>query len=317
MRALLTGFAEASGKVWVYMPKKEPFTIFPENIAFEKYLYAVSDDKVDRDDVVERKFFAVVDGLIPPIVRDMEARKLLGIRERQHLAFYAAVQLVRTPAYRDSLKTVYSGLNERQLVEHMNKTFKNLPEELDPNTFEPVPMTEKSHQNNFVMNILNESSQKWEMFALRKWRVLHTQKTAFVTSSIGLGFDLIGQSASTTMNITDKNSLIYFPLSAKMALEMSTPMSNGRELLSEVQHVEASGFAVRVINRIVAYCADRFVIANNNGYKPPSIWCKGGMTITPATPLPPVEKHEPGAATMEGETNGTEEGVLSDGHSAQ
>lgn len=293
MRALLTGFADSRGRVWVYRPdKKEPFAVFPENIAVEKYLYAVSDDKVDRDDIVEREFFSVIDAPIPGIVRELHARKRLGLDYRQQLAVFAAAQLVRTPAYRDSLKAVYSGLNERQLVEHMKKTCKDLPENVDPTTFDPVPMNARSHQHNFVINILNETKLKWEMLGLRKWRVLHTDDPAFVTSSFGLGVDRVGQGSGDTVNVADKNAVIYLPLSAKMVLEMSTPMSNGRELLLEVEHVDASGFEVRNINRIVAFCADRFVIANSEKFSPPTVWCKGGITITPATPLPQSEKKE-------------------------
>jgi hypothetical protein len=139
-----------------------------------------------------------------------------------------------------------------------------------------------SQQNYFVMNALNEIVLKWKMLGLRVWRILHTKDPSFITSSIGLGFDSTGN--GDTITIGDKDALIYFPLSATIALEVSRPVHSAREM--DVEHINATAFAARHINKLVAFNANKFVFANNDKFHPPKGWCQFGMSITPAKPLP-------------------------------
>src|SRR4051812_42513438 len=107
-RGLLRGFAvPGTEKVWVYFPNRPPFDTFVENIACEKYLYAVGDENESRNVMVEERFFAEIDQPISRIVKNMQAHKVLDPDDRKSLAFFIAAQTARTPAYRDGLKVVY------------------------------------------------------------------------------------------------------------------------------------------------------------------------------------------------------------------
>ena len=213
------------------------------------------------------------------VAHSLRKRKTVSLSDREELAKFTALQLARTPAFRDALAKTYGGYNEREIAEHIQATFKILPPGYDASTFSAIPMSESAMKNFFLGSVLDETLQKAPLFAVRNFRILHAPlDCSFITSSFGLGFAASATDVAS-INVSHKDVIIYLPLASDLVVEMSGFIP--RRKIEQVPHVNVNAFIVREINRRVAYNADQFVVANHSYLRLKEPWGSGYITTSP------------------------------------
>ncbi|MBI3830949.1 MAG: DUF4238 domain-containing protein [Planctomycetes bacterium] len=277
-KVILRGFDnEKTEQVWTYFPNREPFKQSIHDAAAENGLYLIQDNGERKDPGLET-FFSIMEGRLGDVIRALQQKKMLGIEEREKIGQYVALQIVRTPAYKNALLDSFSGMNERQLTEHIEKTFDHVPTGINSNDVPETPPTPESRHAFFLGNLLDEITKKWPQLALRKYRVLHTTAAyPFITSSSGIGIDCM--EGNETVSFSDEHAIIFLPLSSTIAVEMTGFVRNRTDLFAP--HVKATSIGVKEVNNAVAYSTDRYVIGSGPNYKLPKVWCKSGMKVTP------------------------------------
>jgi len=281
---ILRGFAIQGGvadRVWVYRPDRQPVVQSIKDTAVKSFLYASKDSgkwNMDAEEVLSK-----LESLIPPIIDDLKQKRPLYIKERETLAKFIALQLMRTPLYRASMLKRFSHWNTIDIGKFMESSFPGAPKS-NWHDFEPGPQDDASSRVLFLVKMFDELLRKYPALAFRRWTILHARDDCpFVTSSCGYAVNTMVQ-GKPAVNLHDPDLILYLPLTARMTIEIMGPpqKENVRRRMRpvDVPHVNCSRDKINAINQCMAYNADSFVVADRDGMKFTPGWGRGEMEIT-------------------------------------
>ncbi|MEN9340274.1 MAG: hypothetical protein RIQ62_1586, partial [Bacteroidota bacterium] len=98
--------SEKPGFVWFYQRREEPILVSTSNLAKERHLYSFIDERGEQNTDLETAFTemeVVVSGTIEKLNMS-DGSILISAQEKSELAYFLAMQFVRTPAFRNTLE---------------------------------------------------------------------------------------------------------------------------------------------------------------------------------------------------------------------
>jgi len=92
--------------VWMYQRRKEPIFVNIDNTAKERHLYSFMDENGQYNTELESTLaeMEMVTSKIFKKLNKVEGPIFISAQEKSELAYFLAMQITRTPAFRDSLK---------------------------------------------------------------------------------------------------------------------------------------------------------------------------------------------------------------------
>jgi len=263
------------------------FRTKPENIAHEKYLYAIEQsDKTNYEKEGLERAFAEFEGMVAPVIRELSLNKTIPEgRDYSILINYIALMICRVPIMIKtfaesiikiadmSIKMATSNEEKYQmLLEDLKKNgyeIKNYPDYEEFKEFlYSDRYTTDVNQNYKLKTIIDSTNLLIPILAQRKWSYL------FVDETLG-GFIC---SDNPVALVSKLKPTFYHRQGFAMAnTEVSMPLSKNVAIVGKFEGNEESGFAspkgLAVLNsrtgmysnRFIFSATDDFIFLNENG----------------------------------------------------
>jgi hypothetical protein len=196
--------------------KEKVFSVRIENIASEKYFY---DTDKGKNQIVERmlgRLESIFNAAYSKLLRTEDIGSL-SLRERAAIAYFVAIQDLRTREFREFFKDMAKQLKEKLSGYKMTEGFKKQLETMQGEK------AAKAMQLKFMV-----SNADWyaKIVAAMKWMLLVNEtKLPFWTSDQPINrHNDIDQSPYGNLGLLSKGIQIYFPLSTKISLLFCDPI---------------------------------------------------------------------------------------------
>lgn len=274
-RTYLEGFCVNSEMLYVYDKKREIYwKQKPSEIAFEKDFYLVKDENglnnLNYEDALER-----IESCFPSLKEKLQDYELLDFNQKEELAFFICLQMVRTPYFRD----FYTDLNNQLYRKSLKKILfdpAKVKEKFDRFLGEEIPLSEyelfisKVQSESISLNFskhelvhftLTIALELYPILIQMKWEIHHAINGAFFITSDNPVIQDIPISPYNKMPraFLNPGSAKIFPLSKEMCF-----IAYGK---SDSQiHNNIDSDLVNDVNIRVAANSNRFIYGNDLDY---------------------------------------------------
>jgi hypothetical protein len=257
------------------------FVIKPENIACINNLYMIeqtTETNYSKDEL--EKAFAIFDGLVAPVIREINEKKKLPDDEKGYslLLNFIAFMICRNPIMIEQLlqpmkevttisleMALASKGNYQKLLEGMaNNGFdiENYPEyEKVKEFFDNNKFVAEISQNYKLKTIIDSTNMLIPLLAKRKWSL-------FLTEDANGGFICSDNPVALVPKATIPD--FYSPGFAMANTEISMPLSKNVAIIGRFEGVEEVGFAttrvLATINSRTGMYSDRFIFSSTDDF---------------------------------------------------
>lgn len=245
--------------------------------AVKKHFYSIEKEDGSRDPRVESEFLSKIDRLIPLLVGDLRKGLIFNEINRSNLAVVTAIMMNRTLDFHEGINRVEGGLIKKlsQMMVRTEDDAARLIQEWrleDPDTPEISPkelfeffrkgrFKVKIHRNRSIEHLIQLSPELANVFANLNVIVLHApEKAAFITTDRPV---VVMPPRDTSeipkwggVGLLTPGALKFFPLASDLAIIFGEPGSKFR-------HTSLSQKEVKVVNSIIGYMTDRFMIGRD------------------------------------------------------
>lgn len=269
-RFYLDGFVDSSDgrSLWVYdKVSGRVMQSSPRKAGLERHFYSFSQADGMRDSTNVENALASIENQAAPVLRKLMAKEPLDNRERSIVAYFAALTLVRVPAFRSAVEKFEAEVLKRaaQLMAGRGG-FDSIPvattartavgrakEALKRGEFEVVVSPERS------LKALLVAEKVASVVHQMTWVVVGTKgKLRYVTSDNPITYDIPEPSApAAPIGLTHPKVELTFPLSATKVL-----VGHWQGPHPALYRAKATENMVRAINRQTVAGARRFVFAS-------------------------------------------------------
>lgn len=287
---------EKPGFVWMYQRGEDPIFVNINNVAKERHLYSFTDEDGQYNTELESAL-AEMEAVASKIFEKLnkaEGPILITAQEKLELAYFLAMQVARTPAFRDSLKqqaAEFAKLHMQMLVSNkdafthaVNKVKKERPnipdvsfEEMQEFIFGEKYTIEMGNKNYFLKQAIQLGNHIYPTIMMKDMFILKSKSVEFITSDYpvaliphpgvpafyGGGFLMSG---------------ILIPIGTNTALFCKNP-GNPKEPPKKDEQIplgyrEASSAQAREVNKITINHAERFLFGATSDQKIKEIFDK-------------------------------------------
>ena len=275
--------------VWMYQRGETPIFVNINNVAKERHLYSFTDEKGQYNTDLESALaeMEVIASKIFEKINKAEGPILISAQEKSELSYFLAMQVARTPAFRDSLKqqsAEFAKLRMQMLVSNkdafnhaVNEAKKEKPdmpdisfEEMQKFIFGEKYTIEMGNKNYFLKQAIQLGDHIYPTIMMKDMFILKSKSVEFITSDYpvaliphpgvpafyGGGFLMSG---------------ILIPIGTNTVLFCKNP-DNPKEPQKKDEAIslgyrEAPPVQVREVNKITINHAERFLFAASNDVK--------------------------------------------------
>lgn len=280
---------EKSEFVWMYQREEDTIFVNINNAAKERHLYSFIDEKGQYNTELESAL-AEMEAIASKIfekINKAEGPILISAQEKSELAYFLAMQVVRTPAFRGSLKQqaaefrkiAYANacLNKdtfNHVLQNVKKEKLDMPdvnfEEMQEFIFGEKYTIEMGNKNYFLKQTIQLGDHIYPTVIMKDMFILKSKSVEFITSDYpvtlishpgvpafyGGGFLMSG---------------ILIPIGTNTALFCKNP-DNPKEPPKKDEPIllgywEAPPIKAREVNKITINHAERFLFSANNDIK--------------------------------------------------
>lgn len=285
-------FFQSSDKpefVWMYRRGEEPIFVNIDNVAKERHLYSFTDENGQYNTELESAL-AEMEAVASKIFEKFnkaEGPMLISAQEKSELAYFLAMQVARTPAFRDSLKqqaAEFAKLHMQMLasnkdafnhvLQEVKKEKPDMPdvsfEEMQEFIFGEKYTIEMGNKNYFLKQAIQLRDHIYPTIMMKDMFILKSKSVEFITSDYpvaliphpgvpafyGGGFLMSG---------------ILIPIGTNTALFYKNP-DNPKEPPKKDEQIplgyqEAPPVQAREVNKITINHAERFLFGASNDTK--------------------------------------------------
>jgi len=287
---------EKPGFVWFYQRGEEPILVNTNNVAKERHLYSFTDENGQYNTDLEAALaeMEVVASKIFEKLNKAEEPILISAQEKSELAYFLAMQVARTPAFRNTLKqqaAEFAKLHMQMLasnkgafnhaVEEAKKEKPDMPEvsyeEMREFIFGEKYTIDMGNKNYFLKQAIQVGDHIYPTIMMKDMFILKSKSVEYITSDYpvnliphpgvpafyGGGFLMSG---------------ILIPIGTHTALFCKNP-DNPKEPPKKEEQVplgyrEAPPAQAREVNKITINHADRFLFGAVSNQKIKEIFDK-------------------------------------------
>lgn len=187
--------------VWMYQREKKPIFININNVAKERHLYSFKDKNGQYNTELESAL-AEMEGVASKIfdkLNQAESPIIISVQEKKELSYFLAMQVARTPAFRESLKqqaaeflkihTKMLASNKDVFMHVLNEAKKEKPdipdvsfEEMRKFIFEDKYTIEMGNKNYFLKQAIKLGDYIYPSIMMKDMFILKSQSVEFITS---------------------------------------------------------------------------------------------------------------------------------------
>jgi hypothetical protein len=281
-RGYLRGFTEVPNRLHIYdKDAKRIRQASTKGIAYSRDYYTV--DTVDEKDSSEvEENLGRIESVVIPILSEIVTEKDLSNPKRADLAIYIAVQYGRTPVAKARMNEVATIVatnvtksimaeavnDEAKYQEMVGRIRSDDPDRYVPSRetliewiLKPGPMAEVSMDNGTYVKQFFENAEDIAEGLLRtQWAAITAPRgSSFITSDNPIGLTINRElKEHEVLAIMLPDVTRFFPLDSKHCLVMTDDLK-GRE----IERRPASNSEVRMINKVIAEQAYKYVISGN------------------------------------------------------
>lgn len=192
---------EKSEFVWMYQRNTEPIFVSINNIAKERHLYSFTDEKGQYNTELESALaeMEVVASKIFEKLNQAEGPILISAQEKSELAYFLAMQVARTPAFRDSLKQQAAEFaklhmqilaSNKDAFNHVLKEVKKEKPDMPDVSFEEMQefifgekyTIEMGNKNYFLKQAIQLGDHIYPTIMMKDMFILKSKSVDFITS---------------------------------------------------------------------------------------------------------------------------------------
>lgn len=285
-------FFESADKpkfVWMYQRGQEPLQINIDKVAKEKHLYSFEIDGELNTDL--ETAFAEMEGMAGKIIERLNSAEdpiVITAQEKTDLSYFMAMQMTRTPAYRDTLKQQSAEMaklnmqmlasNKNALAHALKETKKEHPEQPDVSVDEMQEFildesrytVEMGNENYFLKQAVQLGDHIYPAIMMKDFHILRSKSVELITSDYPL--NLIPQPGIPAFYQGGfLMSGILFPIGSHTALFCKNPDDPKDPPKSDetvmIGYKEVPPIHGRWINKVTLNHAERFLFAASNNEK--------------------------------------------------
>jgi len=275
--------------IWMYQRGEETILVNTKNVAKERHLYSFTDDDGKYNTQLESALaeMETVASKILKKINDSNAPIILTLQEKMDLSYFLAMQVARTPAYRDMLKQLAVELvklhmqtlasNEKAFKHAMHEVKKDKPEmpdvsikEMREFIFGEKYMIEMGNSNYFLKQAIQSGDHLYPTIMMKDIFVLRSQSVELITSDYPV--TLISNPAIPPFYAGGfLMSGILIPIGTNSALfcknpdDPKMPPKNYDKIL--VGYKEIAPAYARWINKVTINHAERFLFGSVSNQK--------------------------------------------------
>jgi hypothetical protein len=296
-------FFESSEKkdfVWMYQRDKEPILISTHNVAKERHLYSFKNNEGQYDTQLESAF-AEMEGVVSKILEklnDTNGPIIISAQDKSELSYFLAMQVTRTPAFRDSLKKQAAELvklnmqtlaSNKDAFLHTLKKVKEEKPDMPDVSFEEIQKfifgegyrIEMGNENYFLKQAVKLGDHIYPSIMMKNMFILKSKSVEFITSDYPVNL-ILHPEVPSFYGGGFLMSGIIFPIGTNTAIFCKNPDEpknppKQNETIS-LGYREALPVLVREINKIIIDHSERFLFSSKNDSKIKELFCK---TSTP------------------------------------
>ena len=219
----LRHWCDENGRLWVY-PKSgaEPFQSTPKSFSCEKGLYDTSTHD-ELSDVDVEGLLSEMEGLYSARWPNVFSR-IRDPETKMNLARFLAIQYLRNPKQKESLKTTNGFI--REIISRLDPGQKELTIIDFDKREHTIPIaeltthaqdTKKNISDGFIRSLMGDVMNLAEVLYARKWGVLVAATPAFVTSDNPVIL-IRGSSTKRNIGFRTPGTEIHFPITPTLLL---------------------------------------------------------------------------------------------------
>lgn len=187
--------------VWIYQRGEEPIFVNINNVARERHLYSFTDENGQYNTELESAL-AEMEAVASKIFKKLNKAGepiLISAQEKSELAYFLAMQVARTPAFRDSLKqqaAEFAKLHMQMLVsdkdafdhvlQEVKKEKPDMPnvsfEEMQEFIFGEKYTIEMGNENYFLKQAIQLGDHIYPTIMMKDMFILKSKSVEFITS---------------------------------------------------------------------------------------------------------------------------------------
>ncbi len=251
------------------------FMTKPENIAHEKYLYAIEkNDKIHYEKEALENAFAEFEGMVAPVIRELSLNKIIPEgRDYSILINFIALMICRVPIMIKTLvepiikisdMSIKMATSNKERYQMLLEDLKNNGCEIkrypDYDEFKEFLYSDRYatdvNQNYKLKTIIESTNLLIQILAKRKWSFL------FVDDTLG-GF--ICSDNPVALVSKQKTTFYHRPGFAMANTEVSMPLSKNVAIVGKFEGNEESGFTsskgLAVLNSRTGMYSNRFIFS--------------------------------------------------------
>lgn len=282
--------------IWMYQRNQEAIFVNINNVAKERHLYSFMDENGKYNSQLESTLAEMeqVASLILKKLNDATGQITLTAREKTDFAYFLAMQVARTPAFRNSLKiqgAEFEKLKMQMLASNKEvfaKTLKEFKksnpdtpdvsiEEMQKFIFDEKYDVKMTGENYFLKQAMELGDAIYPTIMMKDIFILRSNSVELITSDYPV--NLIANPAMPPFYAGGfLFSGILFPIGRKTALFCKNPENpknpQGKEEKIFVGYREILPAHARWINKVTISHAERFLFGSSNDSKIKGIFDK-------------------------------------------